>query len=85
MKFEVNLPDNNNNTYTEKDMKAVMASALYDKGICSLGYAAESVGLSYRELIEGMGKFGIPVLKMSKDEFEKGIENAKQRAKKRIL
>jgi predicted HTH domain antitoxin len=84
MKFEVFLPDNSHKKFTEHDVKVVVASALYDKGICALGYAAESVGFDKRTLIEDMGKFDVPVLKMSTDDVKKVIENAKGRAGKHI-
>ena len=84
MKFEVFLPDNCYKKFTEHDVKVVVASALYDKGICALGYAAESVGFDKRTLIEDMGKFDVPVLKMSTDDVKKVIENAKRRAGKHI-
>jgi len=82
MKIEVYLPDNSHKNFTEHDVKVVVASALYDKGICALGYAAESVGFDKRTLIEDMGKFNIPVLKMNRDEVKRSIENAKRNARK---
>jgi len=84
MKFEIFLPDNSHKNFTEHDVKVVVASALYDKGICALGYAAESVGFDKRTLIEDMGKFDVPVLKMSRDDVKKVIENAKRSTKKRL-
>jgi len=83
MKFEVFLPDNSYKNFTEHDVKIVVASALYDKGICALGYAAESVGFDKRTLMEDMGKFDVPVLKYNNDDIERVIENAKRRAKTR--
>ena len=81
MIIEVNLPDNCHKDFTEFDVKIVLASALYDKGVVALGYAAESVGLDKRTLIENMGKYEVPVLKMNKKDVNKVIENAKIRAK----
>jgi hypothetical protein len=83
MKIEVNLPEYSFGGFTENDIKLVLASALYDKRVLDLGYAAESVGLSKRYLIEGMGKFNIPVLNLTDNEVEKAIENGKKRAKSR--
>ena len=83
MRIEVILPDNCINKYTEDDVKIVIASALYDKGVVALGYAAESVGLDKRTLIENMGKYDVPVLNLSKYDVNKVIENAKRRANAR--
>jgi hypothetical protein len=80
MKIEVYLPDNSYKNFSEEDVKLVLASALYDKGIVALGYAAESVGFTKRFLIENMGKFDVSVLKIDKNEFKKGLENSKKRA-----
>jgi len=80
MKIEVYLPDNSYKNFSEEDVKLVLASALYDKEIVALGYAAESVGFTKRFLIENMGKFNVPILKMNKNEFKKGLENARKRA-----
>jgi len=83
MKIEVNLPDNSYKKFTEHDIKIVLASALYDKGITALGYAAESVGLTKRTLMEDMGKFDVPVLKYNSDDVERVIKNAERRAEAR--
>jgi uncharacterized protein with GYD domain len=83
MKIEVNLPDYSYKNFTEHDVKIVIASALYDKRIAALGYAAESVGLEKRTLIEEMGKFDVPVLKLTDKDIERAITNGKKRAKER--
>ena len=80
MKVEVFLPDNCYKNFTEYDVKLCLASALYDKHICALGYAAESVGLDKRTLMENMGKFGVPVLQYTKDDVIRVLENAERRA-----
>ena len=81
MKFEVNLPDNSYKDYTEHDIKMIMASALYDKGVVAAGYAAESVGIEKYTFINEMGKYGVPVLKMTAEEVKRTVENAKRWAK----
>jgi predicted HTH domain antitoxin len=83
MKFEVNLPDNSYKDYTEHDIKMIMASALYDKGVVAAGYAAESVGIEKYTFINEMGKYGVPVLNLSVNDAERIVENAKRRAKAR--
>ena len=78
MKIEVNLPDNSYKNFTEHQIKIILASALYDKGVTGTGYAAESVGLGRRELIEEMGEYGVSVLNMTSEEVKRTIENAKR-------
>jgi predicted HTH domain antitoxin len=82
MKIEVNLPVNSCNDFTEHQIKIILASALYDKGVTTLGYAAESVGFGKRELIEEMGEYGVPVVKMTADEVKMTVDNAKKKKKK---
>ena len=65
MKIEVNLHENCCKDFTERQIKLILASALYDKGVTGTGYAAESVGLEKRELIEEMGEYGVSVLNMT--------------------
>jgi len=78
MKLEVYLPDNCYKDFSEEDVKLVLASALYDKGICALGYAAESVGFTKCFLIENMGKYGVPVLKYNKEDLKMFKEKVKK-------
>jgi predicted HTH domain antitoxin len=83
MKIEVNLPDNSYKNFTEHDIKIVLASALYDKHIVALGYAAESVGLDKRTLMEEMGKYGVTVLQFNEYDVERAIKNGERRAEER--
>jgi hypothetical protein len=83
MKIEVNLPDDCCGDFTEHQIKVILASALYDNDVTGTGYAAESVGLRKRELIEEMGEYGVPILKMTKEEVKRTIKNAKEWAKAR--
>jgi len=53
----INLPD----TVDEKDVKMQLASQLFDKGILSSGQAADLVGISKKEFIENVGKYGVSI------------------------
>ena len=63
------LPD----TVDEKDVKMQLAAHLYDKGIMSSGQAAELVGISKREFIETVGRYGVSIFGESIDDLEKII------------
>lgn len=54
----------------EKDLKMELAAHLFEKGILSSGQAAELVGISKRELIETVGKYGVSIFGESKEDIE---------------
>jgi predicted HTH domain antitoxin len=58
------IPDSVN----EIDFKMQLAAQLYEKGIMSSGQAADLAGISKREFIENVGKYGVSV-------FGEGIED----------
>jgi len=53
----INIPEEVN----EHEVKMTMASVLYDRGIYSSGQAAKFVGISKREFIEKVGKYGVSI------------------------
>jgi predicted HTH domain antitoxin len=63
------LPDN----VDEKDVKMQLAAHLYDKGIMSSGQAADLVGISKREFIETVGRYGVSIFGETIDDLEKII------------
>jgi len=60
----------------DKDAKMRFACMLYEDGIISTGEAAEMVGISRREFIETMGKFGASIFQQTIVEVESDIKNA---------
>jgi len=62
----IKIPD----TVDEKDLKMELAAHLFEKGILSSGQAAELVGISKREFIETVGKYGVSIFGESKDDIE---------------
>jgi len=65
----IQIPDSVN----EADVKMQLASHLFDKGIMSSGQAAELVGISKREFIENVGKYGVSIFGESIEDLEKII------------
>ncbi|UYZ63540.1 UPF0175 family protein [Hymenobacter weizhouensis] len=53
----IELPDSLS-PEAEHDLKMELAGALYTKGLLSTGQAAQLVGISRREFIETMGRYG---------------------------
>jgi len=62
----IKIPD----TVDEKDLKMELAAHLFEKGIFTSGQAAELVGISKREFIETVGKYGVSIFGESKEDIE---------------
>ncbi|TVQ03160.1 MAG: UPF0175 family protein [Balneolaceae bacterium] len=61
------LPD----TSDKKEVKIQLAAQLIEKGIFSSGQAADLAGISKREFIENVGKYGVSVFGESLEDIEK--------------
>ncbi len=57
----------------EKDVSMVVASLLYQQGKLSSGQAADLVGISKREFIESLGKYGVSVFSESVEDLEHDV------------
>jgi predicted HTH domain antitoxin len=57
----------------EVDVKMQLAAHLFEKGIMSSGQAAELVGISKREFLETVGKYGVSIFGESIEDIEKII------------
>ncbi len=65
----INIPD----SVDELDVKMQLAAHLFEKGIMTSGQAADLVGITKREFIENLGKFGVSIFGESIDDIEKII------------
>ena len=72
--LNINVPDMTN--LTEKDLKILLASKLYEIKELSLGQAAEIVGLSKRAFIEIIGQYEVSLFSLNADELRQDIANA---------
>jgi len=61
---------------TERELKILLATKLYEMEFLSLGQAAKVAGLSKRAFIEIMGQYGISLFSMSTDELQQDFANA---------
>jgi predicted HTH domain antitoxin len=61
---------------TEKELKVLLATKLYEMELLSLGQAAKVAGLSKRAFIEIMGQYGVSLFSMSTDELQQDLANA---------
>jgi len=62
----LNIPD----TVDELDVKMQLAAQLFEKGILSSGQAAEKAGISRRQFIETVGKYGVPIFGESINDLQ---------------
>lgn len=62
----INLPEE-----VELDkVRMVIASSLFEKGILSSGQAAELVGITRRQFLEEIGKYGVSVFGETAEDIE---------------
>jgi len=61
---------------SEKELKVMLASKLYETEMLSLGQAAGVAGLSKRTFVEMLGIYGVSLFSMSANEFQQDIANA---------
>ncbi len=64
------LPDSSD----ERDVKMQLAAQLFEKGIFSAGQAAGMAGISKREFIENVGRYGVSVFGETAEDIEKLID-----------
>jgi predicted HTH domain antitoxin len=61
---------------SELDIKMILAGQLYQQGQLSSGEAAGLVGISKRQFIESLGKYGISIFSSSTEDLRRDIEHA---------
>jgi predicted HTH domain antitoxin len=61
---------------SEFNAKMILACGLYETGVLSTGQAAEMVGITKRQFIEQMGKYGASLFHLTSEELESDIRNA---------
>jgi predicted HTH domain antitoxin len=62
----IKIPDSVNET----DVKMQLAAHLFEKGIMSSGQAADLVGITKREFLENVGKYGVSIFGENIDDLE---------------
>ena len=58
---------------TESELKMILAAKLFDLGELSSGQAAELAGITKREVIESVGKYGVSIFQYSAAELERDL------------
>ncbi len=69
----INIPENVD--FDDKEVKMIIASKLYEKGKLSLGQAAELVGLTKREFMGELGKYGVSIFGETIEDIDQDLQN----------
>jgi predicted HTH domain antitoxin len=69
--IEITLPDCLEISHDE--IKMILAAKLFDMGELSSGQAAEIAGISRRQFLETVGKYGVSIFQYSTDELKQDL------------
>jgi predicted HTH domain antitoxin len=69
--LELQLPESVKITAAE--IKMIIAARLFDIGELSSGQAAEMAGITKREFIESVGRYGVSIFQYSADELKREL------------
>jgi predicted HTH domain antitoxin len=72
--LQIQLPDNIQ--IEAQEIQMLLASRLYEKGVLSVGQAAQMAQLSKRTFMELLGKYQVSALNYSADDIQQDFENA---------
>lgn len=72
--LQIQLPDTIN--IEAQEIQMLLASKLYEKGLLSVGQAAQMKGLSKRTFMELLGHYHISVLNYPAEDIMQDFENA---------
>lgn len=73
---ELDLPDSVH--LSDKELKMILAAKLFDLGELSSGQAAKMVGISRREFIESVGKYGVSIFQYTSEEVEEDLRRLRK-------
>lgn len=68
---ELNLPDTVQ--ITDAEIRMIVAARLFDLGELSSGQAAKLAGITKREFIETVGRYGVSIFQYSAEELERDL------------
>jgi predicted HTH domain antitoxin len=72
--LQIQLPDSIN--IETQEIQLLLASRLYEKGLLSIGQAAQMTGLSKRTFMELLGHYQVSVLNYPAEDIIQDFENA---------
>lgn len=74
--LELKLPDSVQ--MSEFDLKMTLAAKLYEDGTLSGGQAADLVGISKREFLEQLGKYGVSIFGYTAEELRDDLKRLRK-------
>jgi len=74
--LELKLPDSVQ--LSEFDIKMTLAAKLYEDGTLSGGQAADLVGISKRDFLEQLGKFGVSIFGYTAEELREDVKRLRK-------
>ncbi len=69
--LELTLPESVH--LSDSNLKMILAAKLFDMGELSSGQAAKLAGISRREFIETVGKYGVSIFQYDAEELREDI------------
>jgi predicted HTH domain antitoxin len=61
-------------TISETELKMIVAAKLFEMGEVSSGQAAQIAGVSKREFLESVGKYGVSIFGYDSDELKRDLD-----------
>ena len=81
----IELPDHVSDV-DEKEVRMIVAAKLFEQGKLSSGRTAEVAGITKREFIETVGKYGVSIFgQLTIEEVLQDMKNAEPFVKKNIM
>lgn len=74
--LEINLPDSVQ--LSDFDLKMTLAAKMYEDGTLSGGQAAKMAGISKREFLESLGKYGVSIFGYTAEELREDLERLRR-------
>ncbi len=74
--LEIQLPDSVK--VDDQELKMIIAAKLFEMGELSSGQAAKLVGISRREFLETVGKYGVSIFQYSAEELEEDLARSRR-------
>jgi len=70
-RVELTLPEGVN--LSDSELKMILAAKLFELGELSSGQAAKMVGITRREFLESVGKYGVSIFQYDAEELEEDL------------
>lgn len=67
-------------TATPPAERVELAVSLYERDVLSLGLASKAAGLSYGQMVDELGRRGIPVVRYSVEDLDRELADARTSA-----